>query len=276
MPPRTRRRAPHGINAPVVGAPANAAEADGEMLDEIDTALVPHGQHEEMVSFAPLPLDRGEDEGLEEYLHRVTFDPEDMSMLYASLHDQQQTWMPSDHRELMARRFRSMDLASRRDEQNHLREPLPGSMEKPCMNGASCKAMRIPGVDRPAPCVQHPTQEARAALAMHGTPIPDSPCVMCKRYGIQYFSTNTDCEARHPDQAGGGNEMAIFHSHGNIVDVPGEYTTPQCWVSGETHTHGMLMPCAMHVLAWYRPERGPDGVLRFFQDGYEVPQPSDF
>lgn len=283
MPPRQRRVAPRGLSADIVGSDA---QDDGEMLDEVvsaaaatlpsDPADAPEPDADAMVSFGPSPIDQREDEGLEDYLHRVTFDTNDMSMIFSALHAQQQTWMPADQRELMAARFRTLDLVSRRDEENHLREPLPGSLERPCIRGDKCEAMLIPGVENPKPLVQHHTVAERSDHATNQTPLPDSMCIMCKRFTVLYFYINTVAEAQQPDHEGAGNEMAIFHSHGNYIDIPGEYLLEQCVASGETHTHGMLVPCALHCWAWYRWERGSDGVLRFFQDGFLAPRSSDF
>lgn len=278
MPPRQRRVAPRGEPAEIV---AVSDEEDGEMLDEIVSAGAavdaPPPASDALISFGPSPLDALEDEGLEEYFHRVTFHIEDLSMIYKALHAQQQMWMPGSQRELMATRFRSLDLVSRVDEENHLREPLPGSLERPCIRGDQCEAMQIPGVVDPRPLVQHHTLSQRAEHQTQHKPLPDSMCIMCKRYVVLYFYANTQAEAQHPDRPGAGNEMAIFHSHANYEGIPGEYILEQCVANGEEHSHGMIAPCAIQCWAWFQWERGSDGVLRFSQDGgYLKPSSSDF
>lgn len=249
-------------------AAASASAADGVSDPEL--------ADNELISLAPPLFQPQPDEGLEEYLHRVTFDTDDMSMIFRALHDQQQSWMPADQRELMSARFAKMDLTTRRDDENHLRAPLPGSLERPCVRGGNCEAMKIPGVENPVPLVQHHTLEQRAAHAENNVPLEESLCIMCKRHTVGSFYINSMAEAPLPDEPGAGNEMRVFHSHGNYVDIPGEYILEQCVAIGDTHTHGVLTPCAMHVAAWYRAERGADGVLRFHQDGYLTPRGSDF
>jgi hypothetical protein len=203
-------------------------------------------------------------EELDSYMTQVKWSALDMCLVFDALKDHQQQWIPEDQRELLNTRLSDLNLSTRKEEEAHLRQARPG--ERACIYGDECQGMKM---SVPVVLVEHHTAKEHGEAEKSKEPLQPSMCVMCKRYWIQYFYINSVAETGNIDTA--TNEIKVVHSHGNYVNMEGEYHVSQCIRTGSHETHGMLVPCVLHVRSWYQPERDTNGLVWFRQVGYRYP-----
>ena len=152
--------------------------------------------------------------------------------------------------------FSELSFTLRAEEQQYLRQPLPG--ERECARGLSCEARNIYCATGPVTLVEHMTAQER-----QDPPAKPSMCVMCKRTTVNWTVINMIAE---------GTDMSkLFHSHCNYVNTVGEYALDQCLMAGRTETHGVLAPIVAHCRFYYTAFQDTKlGIVRFAQSGYKT------
>jgi hypothetical protein len=167
------------------------------------------------------------------------------------------------YRDRALKRFRQVDFVPRAEEQAYLREPAPGSGDRPCIRDEECEGRQIPGTPEPFTLVEHLTAEQRAH-----PPAKRQFCIMCKRHTATMLYIQARCE--------GTDMSALFNTHANYVNSHGEYTLGQSLIATGADSYGVLAPVVAHCRAWYQYYLDPKTGLRFFlQRGYRDVQDSD-
>jgi hypothetical protein len=158
------------------------------------------------------------------------------------------------YKDPMLNDLRDVDMVSRKEEEEFLRAPCAG--ERPCVNGDTCEARNIEGPPTPFTLVEHLTATQRMKR-----PADPQMCIMCKRYAANYAMVQAQCEKT--------DMSVIFNTHGNYVDMPGEYRSEQCLIASPTDTYGVIVPVVSHNRSYYRYEVDrATGIQYFRQDGY--------
>lgn len=144
-----------------------------------------------------------------------------------------------------------------------LREPLPRTLERPCLQGEKC----IGNTTLNNILVEYLSPEERTEVARTGKQVPvHRMCLRC----IRKVAANFNQCAKHLGLAQGSRPDIIrFH---NITDRPGEYSLKECiWIVG------VMGPLVMEITRNYtRMKNEREGIFYHIETHYIKPQPPDF
>lgn len=206
-------------------------------------------------------------ESMGSQLRNIDFKLNDMSWLIDRvLHEGGvRAWIPESRIEYINKARAACVTVTRREEDEYLRVPL-GPHERPCVFGDSCEGCRG-GFELRVTLVEFLDINDRNQMALNNNSLPPvvRPCVMCRRFLVQYANANLRNENKT-------SHLAVNINYKNKHDVAGEYSSSQMINTSVDQDQAVMAFVVRHVRRYYRQYTDEHGVVRFEQTGYlQVP-----
>lgn len=159
-----------------------------------------------------------------------------------------------------AAKLASQRVVRREVHEAFMRTPMPG--ERPCIEGANCVGMRIPGCIQ-ITLVEFPPPEAIAHFNRTGTWIQERyMCVLCDRQATNYarLAMRPACTQLQENVLSSGTQCS-----------PEDYDLRDCIVSSSQFYDGSLAPVPIFCKRFYASEQR-DGIVYLTQHHYWRPR----
>jgi hypothetical protein len=200
-------------------------------------------------------------------LQNIDFKMTDMNWLFqqTALNTGARAWIPKERMEFINRVRAAAVTVTRAEEDSYLRIPKKGANERECVYMERCEGHK--GFPIPVTLVEFLDVRDREYVAKNNGALPAAvrPCVMCRRFLVQYIDTNLRNEAR-------ATHAALSLTYQNIADRAGEYSSSQMLKTSVDENQAVLGFVVRHVRRYYRQYTDSAGVVWFEQSGYlQVP-----
>lgn len=156
---------------------------------------------------------------------------------------------------------------SRSYEQSMMRNPIPGSDERPCANGNECEFFNMFGLHKVIG-VECLDPDVLLKVQMKKDPLPkrSTSCILCKRRQafINWLNARRTC--------GSMCTLWNWQTYYNTPEEDGQYLLSDCIMSSDTEVQLFMYPIVRHDRNKYRQVQTQPGVYMYLQEGYFTPE----